>query len=319
MNRRAFRLVLFSLVITTLGALVAPGVAIADPIGDKQAEAAQLEAQINSNAEKLSGLNERINSAQNELDQAESDIRAADALVEAAKEKTRELRAEVARRAAVVYAQSGSTGGVEELDAQNAQDLSSRQKYSSLAAQRDKEIVHSLAKAKEQVTERKADAEAARQVAQQQQDEIKAQKAKLDEGQAALEQLQSKVTGEIQVLVQQAEQERQAREAAAAAQQYSLQQSAAGRHRWWRRWRWRRRRRVECHTASDERRRVRGPRLRVRAAGQALLLRGCRPRLLRLLGPHDDGVGAGRRVDVARLLRPDGVVPEGLDGPAAAR
>ncbi len=225
MNRRAFRLVLFSLVVATVGALVAPGVAIADPIGDKQAEAAQLEAQINSNAEKLSGLNEQINSAQNELDQAEADIRAADALVAAAKAKTRELRDEVARRAAIVYAQSGSTGGVEDLDAQNAQDLSTRQKYSSLAAQRDKEIVHSLAMAKEQVTERKADAEEARQVAQQQQDEIKAQKAKLDEGQAALEQLQSKVTGEIAVLVQQAEKERQAREAAAAAQQYQLQQS----------------------------------------------------------------------------------------------
>jgi hypothetical protein len=78
MNRRAFRLVLFVLVIATMGALLAPAVAIADPIGDKQAEAAQLEAQINSNAEKLSGLNERINSAQNELDKANADIQTAD-------------------------------------------------------------------------------------------------------------------------------------------------------------------------------------------------------------------------------------------------
>jgi peptidoglycan DL-endopeptidase CwlO len=225
MNRRAFRLVLFALVIATMGALIAPGVAIADPIGDKQAEAAQLEAQINSNAEKLSGLNERINSAQNELDKANADIQTADALVDAAKAKTRELRAEVARRAAAVYTQSGSTGGVEELDSQNAQELSTRQKYSSLAAQRDKEIVNDLAKAKEQVLARKADAEKARQVAQDQQDQIKAQKAKLDEGQAALEQLQSKVKGELATLVQQAEQERQAREAAAAAQQYALAQS----------------------------------------------------------------------------------------------
>ena len=284
----------------------------------------ELEAQINSNAEKLSGLNERINSAQNELDQAEADIRAADALVDAAKAKTRELRDEVARRAAVVYTQSGSTGGVEELDAQNAQDLSTRQKYSSLAAQRDKEIVHSLAKAKEQVTERKADAEAARQVAQQQQDEIKAQKAKLDEGQAALEQLQSKVTGEIAVLVQQAEQERQAREAAAAAEQYQLQQSQQAAQA------------PAAQHAGGGGGSVgsggstatpppssgdvwRGARVRVRAARQAVLLRRCGPRLLRLLGPHDDGVGAGRRLHVARLLRPDGVVPERLDEPAAAR
>ena len=225
MNRRAFRLVLIALVVATLGALVAPGVAIADPISDKQAEAAQLESQINDNAEKLSALNEQINAAQNELDKANADIQTADALVAAAKAKTKELRAEVAQRAATVYAQSGSTGGVEDLDAQNAQELSTRQKYSSLAAQRDKEIVNDLAKAKEQVLARKADAEKARQVAQDQQDQIKAQKAKLDEGQAALEQLQSKVKGELATLVQQAEQERQAREAAAAAQQYALAQS----------------------------------------------------------------------------------------------
>ena len=54
-------------------------------------------------------------------------------------------------RAAAVYTQSGSTGGVEDLDSQNAQDLSTRQKYSSIAAQRDKEIVTQLAQAKEQV------------------------------------------------------------------------------------------------------------------------------------------------------------------------
>jgi cell wall-associated NlpC family hydrolase len=212
-------------VVATLGALVAPGVAIADPIADKQAEAAQLESQINDNANKLGALNEQINSAQNELDKANADIQTADTLVDIAKSKTKELRAEVARRAAAIYAQSGSTGGVEELDSQNAQDMSTRQKYSSLAAERDKQIVNDLAKAKELVTERKADAEKARQVAQDQQDAIKAQKAKLDEGQAALQQLQSKVTGELAVLVQQAEQERQAREAAEAARQYALQVS----------------------------------------------------------------------------------------------
>ncbi len=227
MNRRALRLALFAVVVATLGALVAPGVAIADPIADKQAEAAQLESQINDNANKLGALNEQINSAQNELDKANADIQTADTLVDIAKSKTKELRSEVARRAAAVYTQSGSTGGVEELDSQNAQDMSTRQKYSSLAAERDQQIVNDLAKAKEQVTERKADAEKARQVAQDQQDAIKAQKAKLDEGQASLQQLQSKVTGELAVLVQQAEQERQAREAAEAAKQYALQVNQA--------------------------------------------------------------------------------------------
>jgi cell wall-associated NlpC family hydrolase len=228
MNRRALKLVIITLVIATLGVMAAPGVSTADPIADKQAEAQQLEAQINSNAEKLSALNEQMNSTQNELDKANADIAAADALVAQAKAKTKELREEVARRAATVYTQSGSTSGVEELDAQNAQDLTSKQKYSSLAAQRDHEIVAQLAKAKEQVVLRKADAEDARQVAQDKQDELQAQKSKLDAGQAELQKLQSKVTGELAALVQKAEEERRARETAAARAQYDaqLQQAA---------------------------------------------------------------------------------------------
>jgi cell wall-associated NlpC family hydrolase len=222
MNRRAFKLVPLALVIVTMGALLAPAVATADPIGDKQAEAAQLEAQISTNAEKLSTLNEQINSAQNQLAEANAGIAAADAMVAAAQAKTKELRSEVARRAAAVYTQSGSTGGVEELDSQNAQELSTRQKYSSLAAQRDKQIVNELARAKEQLAVRKADAEEARQTAQSQSDAIQAQKDKLDAGQAELQKLNSKVTGELATLVQQAEQERQAREAAAARAQYAL-------------------------------------------------------------------------------------------------
>jgi cell wall-associated NlpC family hydrolase len=227
MNRRAIRLVILAVCIATFGVIAAPGVSIADPIGDKQAEAQQLEAQINANAEKLSALNEQIHSTQNEVDQANADIEAANAAVAAAKAKTKELRDEVARRAAAVYTQSGSTSGVEELDAQNAQDLSSKQKYSSLAAQRDNEIVTQLAKAKETVQLRKADAEEARQVAQDKQDELQSQQSKLQDGQAALEQLQSKVKGELATLVAQAEAERKAREEAAARAQYEAQLQAA--------------------------------------------------------------------------------------------
>jgi len=227
MNRRAFRLVVFALVIATMGVMIAPGVSIADPISDKRAEAAQLDAQINANAEKLAALDEQINSAQNQLDQANAAIYTADLLVAAAQAKTRELHAEVAQRAAAIYAQSGSTGGVEDLDSQNAQDLSTRQKYSSIAAQRDKEIVTQLAQAKEQVTLRKADAEQARQTAQAQQDAVQAEKDKLSAGQAQLQQLQSKVTGELAVLVAQAEQERKDREAAAARAAFAQQVAQA--------------------------------------------------------------------------------------------
>jgi peptidoglycan DL-endopeptidase CwlO len=222
MNRRALRLIPLAIVIGILATIVTPGVVVADPISDKQAEAAQLDAQISANAQQLAALDEQINSARNDLADANSKIAAADAMVAAAQAKTKELRAEVARRAAAVYAQSGSSSGVEQLDAQNAQDLSTRQKYSSLAAQRDSQIVSQLTKAKEQLAQVKADAEKARQTAQDKNDALEAQQAKYQSDEAALEKLQSSVKGELATLVQQAEQARQAKEAAAAAAQYKL-------------------------------------------------------------------------------------------------
>jgi cell wall-associated NlpC family hydrolase len=223
MNRRALKLVVVAVFVATLGVIAAPGASIADPISDKQAEAQQLDAQINTNAEKLAALNEQMNTTQNQLDQANSDIQAADAAVAAAKEKTQELRTEVAERAAAVYTQSGTNGGIEDLDAQNAQDLSTKQKYSSLAAQHDDEMVAQLAKAKEQLLARKADAEQARQSAQSTKDQLSSQQQQLNSGQAQLQQLKSKVSGELTALVQQAEQERQAQQQAAAKAQYDAQ------------------------------------------------------------------------------------------------
>ncbi len=226
MNRRSVKFLPIALVVMTMGALFAPvTTAQAAPVDDLQAQATQLEQQINQNAEKLSGLNEQINTAQSQLEAAVADIQQADALVAAAKAKTRELKAEVAQRAAAVYMQSGTGGGVDELDAANAQDLSSKQKYTSLAAQRDDEILNELRDAREEVATRKAEAEDARQAAQKQRDAIQAQKDELAAGQAKLEALQSQVKGEIADLVAKAEAERQAREAAAAAARYSLPQN----------------------------------------------------------------------------------------------
>ena len=228
MNRRALRLVPLALAIATLGAVLAPAVVQAAPIDDKQAQADQLSAEINANATQLAALNEQINSAQNSLDTANEAIANADALVAAAQAKTKELRSEVAQRAAAVYTQSGTSGGVEDLDAQNAQDLSTRQKYSSIAAQRDNQIVAQLAAAKEQLAIRKADAEEARQAAQSQVDNIKAQKDKLAAGQADLEKLQSQVKGEIATLVAQADAARAAQQAAVAQAQYKLPAPTSG-------------------------------------------------------------------------------------------
>ena len=329
MNRRALRLVITTLMVATLGVIAAPGVAIGDPIADKQAEAQQLEAQISSNADKLSGLNEQMHSTENELAEANADIQAADALVAAAKSKTKELRAEVALRAAAVYTQSGSSSGVEELDAKNAQDLSSKQKYSSLAA-----------------AARQRDRQRARQ-GEGAGDRAQGRRRRRSPGRAEQEGRAASAAGQARSRsgrAREAEREGHRRDQGARG---AGRGGASGPRRPPKRGRstTSRSRRpssrprrgtpaatrpavavagavaaaAKCHSPAREWRRVGGARVRVRAARQAVLLRRRRPGLLRLLRAHDDGVGAGRRLHVPRLLRPARVVPAGLDGPAPAR
>ena len=300
MPRLLRRLIPLVLVIAALAALVFPTSALGAPIDDKKAQAAEIEAQINANGQKLGALNEQINDAQIKLDAATDTIAAADAAVDAAKAKTAELRGVVAQRAASVYMRSGTEGGVAQLDAGNANELSQRQKYASVAAQRDERAVYQLKQAQEDLAVRKADAETARTAADTQKQQIEAKRSELSAGDAK------------QRAVARGRQRRDRRARSSGrtgtsgtrrvgvggAAQGAGGRRAGGRHRhvirWWRQ--------HGDAAAVTERWRRRGDGLRLRAARQALLLRRCRPRLLRLLGPHDDGVGASRRVHVARVV-----------------
>jgi cell wall-associated NlpC family hydrolase len=222
MLRLPRRLIPLALAVAAVAALALPTSAPAAPIDDKKAEAAALEAQITENGRKLGALNEQINDAQIELDAANATIAAADAAVDAARAKTAELRAIVAQRAASLYSRSGTEGGVAELDAGSATELTTRQKYTEVAAERDQRAVDQLKRAQEELARRKADAEDARSVAAAKQEQILAVKAELDAADAKQRALLSGVKGEIAQLVQQAEAERRARDLEAAQAQQRL-------------------------------------------------------------------------------------------------
>ena len=110
MNKRAIQLLMLALAAITVGSLLSPVSAPAAPIDDKQAEAAQLEQQITENGRRVDALNEQINSAQIALDDANATIVTADEQVAAASAKTKDLRAELARRAVSVYQQGRFLG-----------------------------------------------------------------------------------------------------------------------------------------------------------------------------------------------------------------
>jgi cell wall-associated NlpC family hydrolase len=214
--KRTLSLITLALAFVTVGSVMGPiASAPGAPIDDKQAEAASLEQQINANGIHIDALNEQINSAQIQLDAANATIAQADAQVAAAKSKTRSLRNALAERAASVYRQSG-TNGVADLDAQSATELATREQYTTLAADRDHQLVAQLAAAREDLAARKATAEDARASAAKTEQQIQSAKDDIVAGDKKQRDLLSQVKGEIAVLVAQQEADRVARETAAA-------------------------------------------------------------------------------------------------------
>jgi cell wall-associated NlpC family hydrolase len=227
MKRRALRLIPLILVAATaVSALGAPS-AHSAPLDDKKAQAKQLEQQITDNGRRIDALNEQINSAQIALDGANAAIVTADAQVAAATQKTKQLRAELGERAAALYRGSAVTGGVAILDARNALELNSRKQYTGVAAQREQQLVNQLARAKEELAARKADAEQARNIASAKKDEIQQTKSDLAAGDSKQRALLGQVNGEIAQLVAQQELERQQRDQAAAQARLVAAQTAA--------------------------------------------------------------------------------------------
>jgi peptidoglycan DL-endopeptidase CwlO len=228
MNKRAIQLAMLTLAVTTVGSLLGPVSAPAAPIDDKQAEAAQLEQQITDNGRQMDALNEQINSAQIALDDANATIATADAQVAAAESKTKDLRSELARRAVSVYRQAGSAGGISDLDAKSTTELATRRQYTSLAAQREKQLVNQLARAKEDLAARKADAEDARAIAEKTQTQIEGTKADLVAGDNKQRALLAQVKGDIADLVAKQEAERRAADEATARARTSAAPPSTG-------------------------------------------------------------------------------------------
>ena len=174
MNKRAIQLLMLALAVITVGSLLSPVSAPAAPIDDKQAEAAQLEQQITDNGRRVDALNEQINSAQIALDDANATIATADAQVAAASAKTNDLRAELAAPSGLGVP-AGRFRGSAPTSTRRTPPTSPRDASTpTLAAQREKQLVNQLAHAKEELAARKADAEAARAVAEKTQAQIEA-------------------------------------------------------------------------------------------------------------------------------------------------
>jgi cell wall-associated NlpC family hydrolase len=198
--------------------------ATASPITDKRQQAAQLEAQIAANGDKIAALGERFNGASLELQQANADVENATRRIDIARRREHALRQSVENLAVQLYSGSRLSPVIANLNVSSVKDLAVRTQYASVSAQRDQQTMDSLAAAQEDLAIERKVLAARRAAAVQKRDAIAAARNEIDKANAQEKQLLSRVKGELATLVLQDQQRRDA-----AARQAALARIAAAR------------------------------------------------------------------------------------------
>jgi peptidoglycan DL-endopeptidase CwlO len=202
--------------VVAVAALGAP--AVADPISDKQAEARALQDQIEATNQEISALGERYNGAQLRLQEAEAALADVQARIDATEAEVNRINGLVDQRAASVYKRALTGRSLDGFSFDDARNLVTRRHYAANQAQRDNDLLHELAEAKEQLADQRATAEQARAAAAAERQTIIDTRASLETAVARQQELLGQVQGELAQLVQQ-ELERRQREAEAVARQ----------------------------------------------------------------------------------------------------
>ncbi|MEX2254360.1 MAG: NlpC/P60 family protein [Acidimicrobiia bacterium] len=188
----------------------------ADPIGDKQAQAAQLQDDIESTNEQLSALGERYNGALLRLEARRADLAAVEAELTATQAEVDATRALVNERAASVYRRALTGQSLDSFDYSDSRHLVLRKHYASVQAQRDDDLLRKLDDQKATLSDQRAAAERARAAADAERQKIEGMKAQLESTSAKQRALLDQVQGELAQLVAEELARRQAEAAAIA-------------------------------------------------------------------------------------------------------
>ena len=164
--------------------LLVPGYALGQPTTDIRAKAAQLEKDLNSANQKVETLGEQLQAAQAKVDDAESRVKGA-------QDEISRIKSMINGRAAVIYKRAGAAGPFDALNAQDAQDLTTRSKYTDLANSTDQSLV-------EQLAAQRAELDKARTEAAAERDGVAAAKADADSAASEQQKLLDQVKGDIE-------------------------------------------------------------------------------------------------------------------------
>ena len=180
--------------------------------GGPAQQAAQLASQINANATKLDAVNEQINGAQVQLQQANATIADDQTRIDASKAQADQLQKLVEQRAASVY-QGSSNGSSTSLFNIDPSELASSQKYTQAASDQDNTLIDQLNADRAELNIREKEALSAKQQAEKAVADLQAAQASLRATTAQYQGLQNQVQGQLVTLVAQAQAQQTARQA----------------------------------------------------------------------------------------------------------
>ena len=164
--------------------LLFPGYATGQPTTDIQAKAAQLEKDLNASNQQVAALGQQLQAAQAKVDEA-------DARVRVAQDGINRIKSMINGRAASIYKLAGAAGPFDALNAQDAQDLTTRSKYTDLANSSDESLVDQLAASRAELDKARADVATER-------DAVAAAKADAESAASTQQKLLDQVKGDIE-------------------------------------------------------------------------------------------------------------------------
>jgi cell wall-associated NlpC family hydrolase len=199
--RRTFGALAAALAVVS-GLTMALGPAVgAAPSKSKQQQAAELQDQIEASDVQISGLAEKLHTAEAKRDAASQTVADAQAQIAEAQSEVGRISTLVSQNLAALYRRTLRGESVAEIDFSSATDLIKRGQYSEAQASRDDALLQKLDAAQQDLALTRSEAERARDEAAAETEQINTAKAAIEAARADQQALLDKITGELAAAV----------------------------------------------------------------------------------------------------------------------
>jgi cell wall-associated NlpC family hydrolase len=196
-----------------LFSMVTASASFADPLAEKRAEAARIQAELERQGEKVSVMAERSNRARLKVSEVEGSLARTAAEVARSDERLQLVRGRLAQAAVLAYVHGGSNSMIGKLARGSQDDMIVRTQYLRVTAADQRRIIGEVRSAKEDFQVQKAKLEADRKAAAEAADVAASASQAAIDAEDAQRAVLGRVTGELTDLVA-AEQARKEAEAA---------------------------------------------------------------------------------------------------------